>query len=808
MFRLVSRLVIRHPRAILLGWLVLAAGLHYFAPPWDRITKGDDLGLFPADSPSAIGRELLERGFPQDASSSDLVLIYQRKDGRLTPGDLRFVDGEAASLSRLAREHPELGVKKIDTHRSPVIGPRLIGSRAHGADQAVLSIVSLDSAYLSRKTQVAVDRILQWVNTGTLALPPGLTRAVTGSAAVGHDTHAATDESIATTTNTTIALVILILLVVYRSALLAMVPLVTIAFSVFASLRLIALLAGFPGLGLQVIDVTQIFVVVVLFGAGTDYCLFLVTRYREELGRRRSPADALREAISRVGPAVVASAATVIVGLGMLGFSRFATFRSTGPTIALSLVVALVAALTAAPAMLAWLRTALFWPSRGPHHTKHGSRETDSREALPPTGFWVRVADLVVNHPLAVLAACLAVLAPLAVVGSRARSNYSQLVDLDPDRPSVVGAHAVRDYFVVGELSPTVALIEHPTLDFRSRQGRSAIAEISRRLAALGSIAEVRSSTQPLGNPEGSAIGESLFARLADRAVGMAAETRHVAATPRRAADANHITRIEIVFKTDPFAESSLQTLQDVRETLQLATAAGQPLQGTRAIGLAGSTSEFSDLKRVTTSDQRRMYVLVTLGVYTILMVLLRRPGMSLYLIATVVLGYLASLGLTDMMFRALHRGPGPWEGLDWTVSFFLFVILVAVGEDFNILLMARVIEEERKYGAVEGTRRAVAQTGGIISSCGLIMAGTFGSMLTGSLTSLRELGFALGLGVLLDTFLVRPILVPAFVILIDRLRARNRHRAPIELRSPEPICTSVEESDVRAPVLLTGIRA
>jgi RND superfamily putative drug exporter len=778
MFRLVSSLVIRHPRAVVLGWLVLIAGLHYLAPPWDRITKDDDLGLFPADSPSVIGRALLERGFPQDASSSDLVLIYQRKDGRLTPGDFRFVEGEAASLSRLAHEHPEIGVKAIHTHRSPVIGPRLIGSRADGADQAVLSIVSLDSGYLSRKTRLAVDRILEWVNTEAPAPPPGLRRAVTGSATVGRDTHAAIDESIAATTNATIALVILILLVVYRSVLLAMVPLVTIAFSAFASLRLIALLAGLPGLGLQVIDITQIFVVVILFGAGTDYCLFLGMRYREELGRGRSPVEAIREAICQVGPAVVASAATVIVGLGMLGFSRFATFQSTGPTIALSLAVALVAALTAAPAMLAWLRTALFWPSRAPHHSKAGNRETGSREALPPSGFWLRVADLVVNHPLTVFAACLVVLAPLAVVGARTRSNYSQLVDLDPDRPSVVGAHVVRSYFAVGELSPTVALIEHPTLDFRSSPGRAAIEEISRRLAALGDVAEVRSLTRPVGKPQGSAVSESLFARLADRAVRMASEARYVATAPGQAADVDHITRLEIVFKTDPFSESSLETLQYVRATFRLATAANGPLEGAKAIGLAGSTAEVGDLKRVTIDDQRRMYVLVTLGVYIILVALLRRPGISLYLIATVVLGYLSSLGLTDLLFRALHRGPGPWEGLDWTVGFFLFVILVAVGEDFNILLMARVIEEERTYGVVEGTRRAVARTGGIISSCGLIMAGTFGSMLTGSLTSLRELGFALGLGVLLDSFLVRPVLVPAFVILIDRLRHRTRHRA------------------------------
>jgi RND superfamily putative drug exporter len=803
MFRLVSSLVIRHPRAVVLGWLVLIAGLHYLAPPWDRISKNDDLGLFPADSPSVIGRDLLERGFPQDASSSDLVLIYQRKDGRLTPDDFRFVDREVASLSQLAREHPELGVKKIDTYRSPLIGPRLIGSRAHGADQAVLSIVPLDSGYLSRRTQLTVDRILEWINTKTLAPPPGLNRAVTGSATVGHDTHAATDESIEATTNATIALVMVILLIVYRSVLLAMVPLVTIALSVFASLRLIALLAGLPGLGLQVIDVTQIFVVVVLFGAGTDYCLFLGTRYREELGRGRSPDEALREAISRVGAAVVASAATVIIGLGMLGFSRFATFQYTGPTIALSLAVALVAALTAAPAMLAWLRTALFWPSRAPHHENGGNIESESRDALPQTGFWVRVAGLVVNYPLPICAACLAILVPLAVVGARTRSNYSQLVDLDPNRPSVVGALAVRSCFAVGELSPTVALIEHATLDFRSPQGRAAIKEMSRRLAALPGVAEVRSSTRPVGKPEESTIGESLFARLADRALRIAAEARYVATTPRRSADVNRITRLEIVFETDPFSESSLQILQDVRATFQRATAAGQPLEGANAIGLAGSTSEVSDLKRVTTSDQHRMYVLVTLGVYIVLVALLRRPGISLYLIATVLLGYLASLGVTDLLFRALHRGPAPWEGLDWTVGFFLFVILVAVGEDFNILLMARVIEEERKYGVVEGTRKAVAHTGGIISSCGLIMAGTFGSMLTGSLTSLRELGFALGVGVLLDTFLVRPILVPAFVILIERLRPRAASRqagseVPIGYRSPEWRWTATETTDVR----------
>ena len=177
--------------------------------------------------------------------------------------------------------------------------------------------------------------------------------------------------------------------------------------------------------------------------------------------------------------------------------------------------------------------------------------------------------------------------------------------------------------------------------------------------------------------------------------------------------------------------------------------------------------------------------MLVTLGVYAILVALLRRPGICLYLILTVVLGYLASLGVTELVFRSLHHGTEPWGGLDWTVGFFLFVILVAVGEDYNILLMARVIEEEEKHGVTEGTRLAVAHTGGIISSCGLIMAGTFGSMLTGTLTSLRELGFALGLGILLDTFLVRPILVPGVRRGDGPLRAARREEIGRKARRP-----------------------
>jgi putative drug exporter of the RND superfamily len=774
MFSLLARLVQRHSWLVVLAWAVVAFLLFRYAPPWDQVTKDDDVRFFPRDYPSVIGQDLLERGFPEDAASSQFVVIYERSSEPLTAADFALVEERAADFNEFSRANLELGVKKLYTHRSPVIGPRLIGKSAEGPGQAVLTIVSLRGTYLSKKTRVAVDRILEYLQTSA-PLPEGLRRVVTGSAVVGHDMNTAANQSIESTTRTTVLLVVVILLIVYRSPLLAMIPLLTIALSVVASLKGIAMLTEVPGITFQVINITRVFVVVVLFGAGTDYCLFLIARYREELGRGRSRADALREAIIQVGAALIASAGTVIVGLGMLYFSSFAKIQYTGPAIALSLTVALVAALTLAPVLLSWLRGAIFWPFKPPHHEQGADPEAESLEQIPMTGFWIRVADLVVKYPITILTFCLAGLIPLAIIGAQTKASYSQLADLDPDRPSVIGASVIRRYFAVGELSPTVALVDNPRIDFRSPAGRDAVQEMSRRLMSIPVVAEVRSLSQPLGKPPVPGKDKTFLQRLADQAMRAAVDSRYVSTNPLNKADRNHITRFDIVFRSDPFAHSSLESLEDVRQVLTTATHPGEPLHGSAEIGLAGSTSAVNDLKNVTTSDQQRMYFLVTLGVYAILVALLRRPGICLYLILTVVLGYLASLGVTELVFRSLHHGTEPWEGLDWTVGFFLFVILVAVGEDYNILLMARVIEEEEKHGITEGTRLAVAHTGGIISSCGLIMAGTFGSMLTGTLTSLRELGFALGLGILLDTFLVRPVLVPAFVVVMDRFRAARR---------------------------------
>ncbi len=420
MFSTLARFVIDRHWVVILGWLAIAVGIHVVAPRWDQVTRDDDVRFFPPGSLSVVGHELLSRGFPADASSSQLVIVYERKHGRVTPDDLAAIENVAKNLYELSTKRPELGVRKIDTHRTPVIGPRLIGSSTDGQGQAVLTIARLDGTHLSKRTRVAVDSITDWLKISRPRLPAGLDMALTGSAVVGHDTNRAAGESIRNTTNSTVILVIAILLIVYRSPLLAMVPLVTIALSVFVSLRLIALLTAVPGLGFQVINITQVFIIVVLFGAGTDYCLFLLARYCEELERGGTRPDALREAITAVGGALVASAGTVIVGLGMLYFSSFAKVRYTGPTIAISLTIALLAALTLAPALLITFRGAIFWPFDAPRRRRTAAPDGDDEIPGTMSGFWHRMADLVVAYPGTILAACVVVLAPLAIVGARA----------------------------------------------------------------------------------------------------------------------------------------------------------------------------------------------------------------------------------------------------------------------------------------------------------------------------------------------------------------------------------------------------
>src|SRR5579864_3659746 len=397
MFESLAALVNRRGWTIIAAWLALTAILYAIAPEWEAVSRDDDVKFFPPGYPSVVGQALLERGFPEDASSSHAVVIAERRDGKLKDVDFSYVDQLVRRFDELRAAQPALGIKQVLSYRTPVIGPRLIGTRPDGSGQAALTKVSMRGTYQAKDTRVAVDEIQKTL--ASMPPPPeNLEVAITGSASVGHDMNESAISSVNRTTYATILLVVVILLVVYRSPLLAFIPLLTIGVSVVGSLLAIALLARIPGLNFRVINITKIFVIVVLFGAGTDYCLFLIARYREELGRGRRGEEALTEAISQVGGALVASAGTVICGLGMLWFSSFAKIQYTGPSIALSLAFGLLASLTLAPVLLHWMRGTVFWPFRPPHLEKGNDPESSSLREIPLSGFWFGIGEVKIGR--------------------------------------------------------------------------------------------------------------------------------------------------------------------------------------------------------------------------------------------------------------------------------------------------------------------------------------------------------------------------------------------------------------------------
>lgn len=633
---------------------------------------------------------------------------------------------------------------------------------------------------------------------------PGLRIVQSGSAAVGADLLRSAADSIRNTETVTVVLVILFLALVYRSPLLVAVPLVTLFASLLVATGTVALLTqlsivpGFSWWTLKVFSTTRIFVVVILFGAGTDFCLFLIARYKEELLHGLDHAAAVATTLTHVGDALVGSAFTTILGLGMMFFAEFGKFRYSGPVIGLCLAITLLTCLTLTPALLVILGRHLFWPLRIESQRKISASSGEHAAATAETPglsapIWRYVARIITMRPGLVLMVSTLALLPLAVYGAWHRTDvtYDFLAGLPSESPSRHGAEVLRSHFPVGESGPVTVLVRRDAAQFQTPEGRTQIRKLSDLLYVQG-VQAVRSAEDPLGE---YAPGEKTGI-LSDRGRTLRvlrAHPRTKAVFVAQTAElANQVARFELILEYDPFSLDAIQVVDRVQETLERLTRAPDSFWHGAQFALTGTAAAIRDLRSVTQRDNVRIQILVVLAVFAVLLVILRRPAVCAYMMVTVLFSYYVTMGITMLFFAAVYGDA--YQGLDWKVPLFLFVILVAIGQDYNVYLATRVFEEQGRYGPFAGLRRAVVKTGGIITSCGVIMAGTFISMTstawprllpgswarrltgsTGPVQSILELGFALALGVLLDTLIVRPILVPSFLALLCRWRLRSR---------------------------------
>ncbi|HYO24331.1 MAG TPA: MMPL family transporter, partial [Lacipirellulaceae bacterium] len=481
--------------------------------------------------------------------------------------------------------------------------------------------------------------------------------------------------------------------------------------------------------------------------------------------------DAVVDAVALVGGAISASAMTTIVGLVMMVFSAFGKFTYSGPAIGLSLAVALLVCLTLAPALLATrLGSRLGAHSAGSGRGAAAAPSTGPATAGEPPGLrvWNWLADVILARPATVLAASVLLAAPLAYNGWKTRVTFDILSELPPGAESRRGTDLLLRHMPPGEIGPLTVLARLPGADFAADEGRDKIAELTKLLFEVEGVEKVRSLYRPTGEAPGAVSWSSRGFLSRVVAGSPQAEETFVAHAPPHKGE---VTRLTVVLADPPFSPAAVRTVGRIERRLQQLRSQAGSAWGAAQFEMLGVSSGIRDLERVTIADRRRIEVLVTLAVFGVILVLLRRPVICLYLITTVVANFFVTLGVVNLILHAIH-GPD-YIGLDWKAPIFLFVILVAVGQDYNIFLVTRVFEEQQRLGPVAGLRRGLVQTGGIITSCGLIMAATFGSMIAGSLPEMAEMGMALALGILLDTFVVRTILAPAFLAIVARRSAQ-----------------------------------
>ncbi|CAL9389110.1 Apo-petrobactin exporter [Streptomyces sp. enrichment culture] len=664
-------------------WLVVALWLVvlFVAAPFAmKLTDAQDNDAASWLPGSAESTQVLEASEDFRPEQIPAIVIYARDSG-LTPQDRAEIAEDVRQLKQLS-DHGIMGERT----RGPVFD-RPADPRA----AQVFVPITMDEKGWERIAP-AVDSIREDVGEGG----GGLAVHITGPGGTSADFAEAFEGIDSTLLFSAMAVVVVMLLITYRSLTLLLVPLIAVVCALFASQALIYLLAEHAGLTVN--GQSAGILTVLVFGAGTDYALLLVARYREELRRHEDRHEAMALALHRAGPAVLASGATVVLSMLVLLAAEMNSTRGLGPVAAIGVAVALLAMMSLFPALLVVVGRWIFWPVI-PHYG-----------APDPTehGVWARTGRRIARRPRmtwAVTALALAVCS-LGLIQLRAEgiSNADAFTG-EPD--SITGQEVSARYFPAGSGDPLVII---------SNQAQAV--QVGRAVAGTPGVVP-----QSLGLPPGTKPafeGRVLFE-----------------ATMTAPAD----------------SEAAKQTVERVRDAVHAVPDADAQV--------GGGTAALLDMDRATTHDNLLIIPLVLLVVLLILGVLLRALVAPLLLIGTVILSFAAALGISALAFRYVFDYAG--EATDFPL--FVFVFLVALGIDYNIFLTTRIREEAARQGTRAGVVTGLAATGAVITSAGLVLAGTFAALGTLPMVGFAEIGFAVALGVLIDTFIVRSVLVTSLFL-------------------------------------------
>jgi len=623
---------------------------------------------------------------PASAQSAQVAALQQRLPGaRVTPAFVVYsregsvLDAaDRAAIEQRTAELAHLGL------RGQVAGP------VYSSDGTV-ALVTVPLATTSDTGKIASEVKA----IGTVArdgLPGGLQMHVTGPAGFEADLNNVFSGADTRLLLVTVLVVAFLLIITYRSPWLWLVPLIVIGFAEQVASVLATRLA--PHVGVPIDQAATGILSVLVFGAGTDYALLLIARYRDELHRYDNRHEAMRRALAGAGPAILASGTTVTLSLLTLLFAEIPSTRGLGFACAIGIVVAVAFALLVLPAALVVFGRGLFWPKV--------PRMDDARD--PMDTFWGRLGTRVARRPITVTVGSVAFLGILAlgVIGTSIGLTQTQAFRNTP--PSVVGQGILAAAFPAGQSEPA-AIMTTP-------EAAQRIVDVARATPGVASAS--------VGDTNGT------------------------------------ITEVDAVLRSGPDTPGAFDAVKELRVRV-----AGVP--GAHAL-VGGSDATTLDGRTASARDRLLIIPIILLVVFVVLVALLRALVAPVLLILTVVASYFASLGASQFVFTHVYKFPA----LDVGVPLLSFLFLVALGVDYNIFLVTRAREETALRGTKQGMLHALGSTGGVITSAGILLASVFAVLGILPLITLTQIGVIVGIGVLLDTLLVRTVLVPALAFLTN----------------------------------------
>jgi RND superfamily putative drug exporter len=665
----------------------------FFGPLFGKLTsvqENDNSAFLPDSAESTKAVKLLESFAAGESTAFPTLVLLE---GTVGPEVLQQINAHLETVPDL-----KLGGTDIPLSKYLLPGSQVTAFPAPDGT-AVLASILLDGAAIAEvlpNEEPVLPAIVEALREDftPFAKELGFESYVTGAGGLIGDLFGAFGDLDSTLLLTTLGVVAFILIIVYRSPILWFLPLLSAVFALSTAGGIIYLLAKN-----NVIDVngqSQGILSVLVLGAGTDYALLLISRYREELHHHATPVAAMRAAYRGTFEPIVASGATVALGLLVLLLSDLSGNRGLGPIGAIGVAVAVITMVTLLPAFLVLFGRWIFWP-RIP-------RFDDADSQL--TGTWAKVGNLVERRPRrawVITGLLLVVLAAFSTTLKTDGLSTSESFTGNPE--SVVGQKLLLNHFPGGEGDPTKVILKNEL-----------IPAVSEKLRGVAGVSEVA--------PEANAGGVIVK---------------------------NGLSILNVTLSTAPDSRESRDRIPAIREAVKSID---------ESILVGGTTAVFFDTDVAARHDNRTVIPVVLLLITLILGLLLRSIVSAVLLLGTVVLSYFATLGVCALVFNHIFG----FAGGDASFPLFAFIFLVALGIDYNIFLMTRVREESGKLGTRKGVIKGLTVTGSVITSAGIVLAATFGVLGILPLVFLAQLGFAVAFGVLLDTIIVRSILVPALV--------------------------------------------